>query len=209
MRSKFKDEHPFEKRKAEAERIRQKYSDRIPVSISHFDDLAVTAFITNTSRRPQVICEKVEKSDIATIDKKKYLVPADLTVGQFVYVIRKRIKLSPEKAIFIFVDEVLPPTAALMSSIYEEHKDEDGYVTASVPIISTTVTRANMCTTTVSFTSHTRARTPSAISRLRNPYPLYHFVLDVVGVLGFIHNYWINDRVGGLCIMLFLLGLYP
>lgn len=70
----------------------------------------------------KVICEKVEKSDIATIDKKKYLVPADLTVGQFVYVIRKRIKLSPEKAIFIFVDEVLPPTAALMSSIYEEHK---------------------------------------------------------------------------------------
>jgi GABA(A) receptor-associated protein len=39
---------------------------------------------------------------------------------------RKRIKLSPEKAIFIFVDDILPPTAALMSSIYEEHKDEDG-----------------------------------------------------------------------------------
>ena len=51
-----------------------------------------------------------------------------MTVGQFVYVIRKRIKLSPEKAIFIFVDEVLPPTAALMSSIYEEHKDEDGFL---------------------------------------------------------------------------------
>lgn len=48
----------------------------------------------------------------------------DLTVGQFVYVIRKRIKLAPEKAIFIFVDEVLPPTAALMSAIYEEHKYE-------------------------------------------------------------------------------------
>jgi hypothetical protein len=37
-------------------------------------------------------------------------VPADLTVGQFVYVIRKRIKLSPEKAIFVFVKNVLPPT---------------------------------------------------------------------------------------------------
>lgn len=36
--------------------------------------------------------------------------PADLTVGQFVYVIRKRIKLSAEKAIFIFIDNVLPPT---------------------------------------------------------------------------------------------------
>ncbi|OAA33691.1 Light chain 3 (LC3) [Moelleriella libera RCEF 2490] len=153
MRSKFKDEHPFEKRKAEAERIRQKYADRIPVStrflvlnldppnvlVRHFPlhhpspppfqfvSRAPDPQLTFTLHK-QVICEKVEKSDIATIDKKKYLVPSDLTVGQFVYVIRKRIKLSPEKAIFIFVDEVLPPTAALMSSIYEEHKDEDGFL---------------------------------------------------------------------------------
>ncbi|KAH9053839.1 autophagy-related protein 8 precursor [Lactarius vividus] len=102
MRSKFKDEHPFEKRKAEAERIRQKYPDRIPV-----------------------ICEKADRTDIPTIDKKKYLVPS------FVYVIRKRIKLAPEKAIFIFVDETLPPTAALMSAIYEEHKDEDNFLYVS------------------------------------------------------------------------------
>ncbi|KAJ9095167.1 ubiquitin-like protein atg8 [Naganishia adeliensis] len=88
-----------DKRKAEAERIKQKYNDRIPV-----------------------ICEKVKDSHIAVLDKKKYLVPKDLTVGQFVYVIRKRIKLAPEKAIFIFVDDILPPTAALMSAIYEEHQ---------------------------------------------------------------------------------------
>ncbi|KAF5094223.1 hypothetical protein D0Z00_003639 [Geotrichum galactomycetum] len=105
MRSKYKDANSFEHRKAEADRIRHKYSDRIPV-----------------------ICEKVEKSDIPMIDKAKYLVPTDLTVGQFVYVIRKRIKLAPEKAVFIFVDDVLPPTAALMSTIYEEHKDPDGFL---------------------------------------------------------------------------------
>lgn len=45
----------------------------------------------------------------------RYLVPADLTVGQFVYVIRKRIKLSAEKAIFIFVDNVLPPTGIALN----------------------------------------------------------------------------------------------
>ncbi|KAJ4385216.1 ubiquitin-like protein atg8 [Gnomoniopsis smithogilvyi] len=50
MRSKFKEEDPFQKHKAEAERIRQKYLDRIQVV--------------------NVICEKVEKSDIAAIDKK-------------------------------------------------------------------------------------------------------------------------------------------
>jgi len=83
-------------------------------------------------------------------------------VGQFVYVVRKRIKLSPEKAIFIFVKNILPPTgenlyfgnvflsyfvhnlhiyhfsgserlfgrsaAAMMSAIYEENKDEDGFL---------------------------------------------------------------------------------
>ena len=44
---------------------------------------------------------------------RRYLVPADLTVGQFVYVIRKRIRVSPEQAIFMFVRNVLPPTGAL------------------------------------------------------------------------------------------------
>ncbi|XP_044967835.1 autophagy-related protein 8B [Hordeum vulgare subsp. vulgare] len=104
-KSSFKLEHPLERRQAEANRIREKYSDRIPV-----------------------IVEKAGKSDIPDIDKKKYLVPADLTVGQFVYVVRKRIKLSAEKAIFIFVKNTLPPTAALMSAIYEENKDEDGFL---------------------------------------------------------------------------------
>ncbi|KAF3448356.1 hypothetical protein FNV43_RR09069 [Rhamnella rubrinervis] len=104
-KSYFKQEHDLEKRRAEAARIREKYPDRIPV-----------------------IVEKGEKSDIPNIDKKKYLVPSDLTVGQFVYVIRKRIKLSAEKAIFIFVDNVLPPTGAIMSAIYEEKKDEDGFL---------------------------------------------------------------------------------
>jgi GABA(A) receptor-associated protein len=101
----FKEEHPLEKRQAEAARIRDKYPDRIPV-----------------------IVEKAERSEIPDIDKKKYLVPADLTVGQFVYVIRKRIKVSAEKAIFMFVKNFLPPTASLMSDIYEEHKDEDGFL---------------------------------------------------------------------------------
>lgn len=102
----FKEEHPLEKRQAEAARIKEKYPDRIPV-----------------------IVERAESSkSIPDIDKKKYLVPADLTVGQFVYVIRKRIKLSPEKAIFIFIDNKLPPSASLMSAVYEEMKDKDGFL---------------------------------------------------------------------------------
>merc|ERR1712045_363034 len=96
MSKSFKEEHTVDKRKSEAERIRAKYPDRVPV-----------------------ICEKSVRSDIPDIDKKKYLVPADLTVGQFQYVIRKRIKLAPEKALFVFCANSIPPTASLMSTVYE------------------------------------------------------------------------------------------
>ena len=49
---------------------------------------------------------------------RRYLVPSDLTVGQFVYVIRKRIKLSPERAIFIFIDNKLPPSGTLTTGCF-------------------------------------------------------------------------------------------
>ncbi|XP_033143951.1 LOW QUALITY PROTEIN: autophagy-related protein 8c [Brassica rapa] len=90
----FKSEHPLERRLIEASRTRDKYPDRVPV-----------------------IVEKAERSDVPNIDKKKYLIPDDLTVGQFVYVVRKRIKLSAEKAIFVFVKNTLPPTATMNACI--------------------------------------------------------------------------------------------
>lgn len=104
----FKDEHSFEKRKAEADRIKEKYPDRIPI-----------------------IVERLENSNVPDIDKKKYLVPSDLTMGQFVYVIRKRIKLPADQAIFIFVNNTLPPAAALVSQVYKEHCDGSGFLFVS------------------------------------------------------------------------------
>ena len=75
-----------------------------------------------------VICERADRSDVPDIDKKKYLVPADLTVGQFVYVVRKRIKMKAEKALFLFVNNTLPPTSDIMSNVYDTHKDDDGFL---------------------------------------------------------------------------------
>ncbi len=49
-------------------------------------------------------------------------------MAQFVYVVRKRVKLAPEKAIFIFVNNQVPNTAELMVKVYEEQKDEDGFL---------------------------------------------------------------------------------
>tara|TARA_B100002051_G_scaffold275201_2_gene318285 strand:- start:516 stop:872 length:357 start_codon:yes stop_codon:yes gene_type:complete len=96
---------PEEKRKAEALRIRTKYPDRCCVIVT-----------------------QAHGSDAPSIDRHKYLVPGDLTVGQFTYVVRKRIKVSSEKAIFMFVNNTLPASSELMSSVYETKKEPDGFL---------------------------------------------------------------------------------
>jgi len=72
--------------------------------------------------------EKAPKARIGDLDKKKYLVPSDLTVGQFYFLIRKRISLRPEDALFFFVNNVIPPTSATMGSLYQEHHEEDFFL---------------------------------------------------------------------------------
>lgn len=63
--------------------------------------------------------ERAPKAKVAELDKKKYLVPADLTVGQFYFLIRKRIALRPEDALFFFVNDVIPPTSVTMGTLYQ------------------------------------------------------------------------------------------
>ena len=67
----------------------------------------------------QVIVERAPKAKVPELDKKKYLVPADLTVGQFYFLIRKRIQLRPEDALFFFVNNVIPPTSVTMGALYQ------------------------------------------------------------------------------------------
>lgn len=73
----------------------------------------------------------VEKSkyckELGDIDKNKYLVPKDLTVGQFMYVIRQRISLKPEKALFLYIkyENRLPPSSELLCNIYDKYKSQD------------------------------------------------------------------------------------
>jgi GABA(A) receptor-associated protein len=55
----FKQDHSMEYRTAEANKIKSKYPDRVPV-----------------------IVEKVNGSLVDDIDKRKYLVPNDITVAQ-------------------------------------------------------------------------------------------------------------------------------
>jgi GABA(A) receptor-associated protein len=100
-------QQPLEKRKKEADKILEKYPHRIPCIVERAES---------------------SKNSIALIDKTKYLVPDDMTFGQFIFTVRKRLKLEKEQAIFLYVNNLLPPTTMTMSQVYEEHKDESNFL---------------------------------------------------------------------------------
>lgn len=105
---KFKSQYTFQSRLEESTRIMNKYPDRIPI-----------------------ICEKmnnIKNIELTTIDKIKYLVPINLTISQFLYVIRSRMKLPAEKAIFLFIDGKIPASSSTISYVYSKHKDMDGFL---------------------------------------------------------------------------------
>ena len=103
--SRFRTQHTYADRYTEAQRIRGKYPDRIPV-----------------------ICEKIWNTKLKELDRSKFLIPADFTIGQFMYVIRKRLRLASEKAIFLFVSGNIPSSGSIMSILYDNYKDEDGFL---------------------------------------------------------------------------------
>lgn len=107
--SNYQTKFSFHQRKTEATRIREKWPDRIPI-----------------------ICEKARMcSDkaITNLDKRKYLVPKDLKLADFMYVIRKRMKLTPEKSIFLFLGENnLAPCSSLLGVLYDSYKEDDGFL---------------------------------------------------------------------------------
>lgn len=102
----FKQKHSIAKRMNESSRIFQKFNDRIPV-----------------------ICEKNPfNNTLDNIDKNKFLVPHELTVAQFITIIRNRLKLTPNHAIFLTVGDTIPGPMSAISDLYYNHKDDDGFL---------------------------------------------------------------------------------
>ena len=104
--------------------------------ITHFRNLAYNKRIAESERvakeHPDRCSVIVGRSDTTTeipeIDKHKFLVPRDITVGQFSYIIRQRIKISTEQALFIFIDNHMPLASSLMGTVYDIHKSDDNFL---------------------------------------------------------------------------------
>jgi GABA(A) receptor-associated protein len=94
---------PFDVRREESRKMKDKYPDRIPCVVTCARDI--------------------------NINKHKYLVPNDLQMGQFNMVLRKRTSLLPAEAMFVFTEKnTLVPTTAMLSNLYHEHANPDGFL---------------------------------------------------------------------------------
>ena len=103
--SNYKKSKGFDTRVEESSKIMDKYPDRIPI-----------------------VVEKNSKCKLPDIDKNKYLVPNDMVLSQFIYTIRKRIKLDATEALFFFVGDTVPNNSAPIGELYNLHKDKDGFL---------------------------------------------------------------------------------
>jgi len=101
----FKLSSPVNKRMQDSAKLREKYPDRIPVIV------------------------EISHSSTLQLDKNKYLVPPTITVGQFQYILRKKVpNLNPQEAIYMFINKSLCPIAQELGYVYNEKKDIDGFL---------------------------------------------------------------------------------
>ena len=77
-------------------------------------------------RVPIILKRKID--NIEYIDKEKYLVPKNLTIGQFIYIIRQRMELNSNEAIYLFVSNTVIQTSQEISYIYEQYKSKDQFL---------------------------------------------------------------------------------
>ena len=76
-----------------------------------------------------IICEKAPKSQIADIEKTKYLINEGLNLTQFTTIIRKKLNMDQKEALFFLVNGKTSLTGDnTMLEIYKKYKDEDGFL---------------------------------------------------------------------------------
>jgi GABA(A) receptor-associated protein len=93
-----------EERTEQSTKVLNKYPERIPVVVEP---------LTN---------------DIPSIDKNKFIVSKDMTFGQFIYIIRKRLKIESDVALFFSVNGSLCTSSSDIGTIYAEKKNEDNFL---------------------------------------------------------------------------------
>uniref|UniRef100_A0A8C5A3I0 Microtubule-associated protein 1 light chain 3 gamma n=1 Tax=Gadus morhua TaxID=8049 RepID=A0A8C5A3I0_GADMO len=98
---------PTATRKLEVDGIRSKFPNKIPVIIESYQ----------------------REKYLPPLDKTKFLVPQELTMTQFVTIIRNRMALLPTQAFYLLINNTgLSSMSLTMAQMYRDHQDDDGFL---------------------------------------------------------------------------------
>lgn len=99
----FEDAYSLGKRKSEAMKVLHRFPTRVPVIV------------------------QAVSPELPFLRKRKFLVPADLKMGQFIAIIRSKLMLRPHEALFVMTKKkgVMPSTESLIVSVYHDNMGPD------------------------------------------------------------------------------------
>lgn len=107
------DTRPFRERKSltarieEVQGIRSKFPNKVPVIVERFHK---------------------EKS-LPLLDKTKFLVPQELTMSQFITIIRNRMSITSTQAFYLLIDDKgIANMSMTLAELYEKKKSNDGFL---------------------------------------------------------------------------------
>ncbi|CAH1261628.1 microtubule-associated proteins 1A/1B light chain 3C-like [Branchiostoma lanceolatum] len=103
----FKQRKSLATRRDEVEGIRAKFPTKVPVIVERYH----------------------KERELPILDKTKFLVPQELTMSQFVTIIRNRMSLNASQAFYLIVNnKSLASMSTTLAEIYKDEKDEDGFL---------------------------------------------------------------------------------
>lgn len=92
-------------------------------------ELADQMLSDHSDKVPVILAPFSSSSNIFKLTQSKFLVPRQFTFHDFIFVIRKKLRLSPKESLFIMVNSsIFPNMSRSMHSIYNENKSKDKFL---------------------------------------------------------------------------------
>ncbi|ODN05118.1 Microtubule-associated proteins 1A/1B light chain 3C [Orchesella cincta] len=103
----FKQRKPLAIRKEEVAAIRVKFPAKVPVIVERYH----------------------KETQLPSLDKTKFLVPEEITMSQFITIVRNRLQLNSQQALYLLVsNKNLASLSRPLSQIYRDYRDDDGFL---------------------------------------------------------------------------------